>query len=526
MQKRILLTASLAAILLVIGIGCNKLDTTSQGSDLVTVDNINTFSREFPVITTQGDFEFTDSTILRKTENHIIGNITTDAQFGKTETAIYLQLKPTFYPFYFGNAGDTVKFGTIGNASPNAGLDSVVLCLSYKGAWGDTSIASNITQTFEVRTINDADFRDKTDTIRKLSYQVPVAGIGGLVNDPTTTRINPQIIASKTVYGRGVFKDSVNNQIRIRLDPTFAASLFAQDTLTASSNNGFLNDSIFRSKFNGFQIKSTSSTGNTLYYVNITEAKTRLEFHFRKTKAGVKDTVMQAFQLYPNAVGNSKASSSANYVKRDYFGTNVKTPAPNDIYLQTAPGTFAYVKIPGLNSFKDTNRIIHRAYLVIDQNDGTAIPNIYTPPPYLYLDLKDTVANRFKPVYFDLSEQILYNPDATFTNPLYHPYPNGNVDLNNFGGVALRRFENGNTFYRYEFNLTRYVQHIVTNGYYNYDLRVYAPFTYYYNQYAGSQYVIPFFNQLALGRVRVGSGRVDASNTHRMKMVIIYSLPK
>lgn len=518
MQRRLLFAASSAALLLIfIGIGCTKLDTTTQGADLVTVDNVNTFADTLNVNATQGIFN--DSTILQKGDNYAIGLITTDPLFGKTDARIYVQFKPTFYPFYFGSAGDTTKF----DPNNKAGFDSAFVCLSYKGAWGDTSSIGNIPQTFQVRTINDDNFRIKPDTIRQLGSTPPAVD-----NDVLgETVVTPQSIAKKVILARG--RDSVTNQVRIKLTgagAAFAAALFnSQDTIASSPNNGFLNDSIFRKKYNGFEIKVTSAMGNTLYYVNLAEAKSRFEFHFHKTKGGVRDTVVQSFQMYTTRTVSIAPSSSFNFIKRDYSSVNLPAPnsATSNVFLQTSPGTFANLTIPGLTGY--TNRIVHRAFLIIEQTpDNATTDNVYTPPPYLYLDLKDTAAispQRYKPVYFDLASTVPYNPDVTTVNGVYHPFPFANVDVATFGGGALKRFEPaGNIFYRYEINLTRYVQHIVTNGYKNYDLRLYSPFNYYYPQYLGTQYIIPFYNPIALGRVRVGTG---LSTNHKMKLVVIYS---
>lgn len=527
MQRRLLLAAASAAFLLIyVGVGCTKLDTTTLGADLVTVDNINTFADTLGVNATQGFFN--DSTILQKGDNHAIGVITTDNLFGSTDARIYVQFKPTIYPFYFGNAGDTVKNSSFTPGSAFAGLDSAFICLSYRGAFGDTSSVSNIPQTFEVRAIMDDGFRQKTDTIRQLGGATPAVDNNIL----GTTVINPATIAQKFVFGRGVNKDSVTNQIRIKLTgagATFAEALFnGQDTVANSMNNGFRADSIFRKKYNGFEIRVKSGTsGNAIYYVNIADAKSRLEFHYRKTKAGVRDTVVQSFQMYTTQVGNTAASSSMNYIKRDYTTASPSLPAANtatnNVFIQTAPGTFANLSIPGLTGY--TNRIVHRAYLIVEQTPENPITDkIYKAPPFLYLDLKDTstaVPQRYKPLYFDLGSAIPYNPDASGVNPVYHPFPFGNVDVQTFGGFELKRFEPaGTAFSRYEINITRYVQHIVSNGYKNYDLRLYAPFNYYYPQYLGTQYVIPYFNPIALGRVRVGSG---SNSNHRMKLVVVYS---
>lgn len=526
MQRRLLLAVIFAVTLFIIlGIGCTKLDTTTLGSDLVTVDNINTFADSLDISSNQ--LLLSDSTIIQKNDNHVVGIITTDPLFGRTESAIYVQFKPTFYPYYFGSAGDTVKNGTVGMASPNAGFDSAVLCLSYKGAWGDTSSIGAIPQNFQVREIIDDTFRIKTDTVRKgLKYRPT-----GLGSDILGTRqITPNIAKSKTIYGKGAFKDSVENQIRIPLNTpagiAFAKAIFNnQDSTSNPLNNGFNKDSIFRSKFNGFAITVSGTAGNTLFYVNLAEAKSRLEFHFHKTRAGIRDTLMQAFQMYPTTVGSIAASSSANYIARDYTGAEINNPILNNNYLQTSPGTYINLKIPGLTNY--SNRIVHRAYLIVEQTPHLApTDNIYTAPPFLYVDLKDTVSSipqQYKPVYFDLSTTVPYNPDVKTATDLFHPYPAQNVDIGTFGGNALKRFEpSGVPFARYEINLTRYVQHIVTNGYRNYDIRLYAPYNYYYPQYLGPQIVIPYFNPIALGRVRVGAGSTQ-NIPHKMRLVVIYS---
>ncbi len=192
--------------------------------------------------------------------------------------------------------------------------------------------------------------------------------------------------------------------------------------------------------------------------------------------------------------------------------------------MQTSPGTFANISIPKLTGYG--NKIIHRAYLVAEQVPfDQSTDNIFTPPFFLYADLKDTstaLPQRYKPVYFDLNNAVPYNPDPSGTGSLYHPFPFANVDINTFGGDAKTRYDavTGLKFVRYEINLTRYVQHIVSNGFYNYDLRLYAPYNYIYPQYAGPKLLIPYYNPIALGRVRLGSG----SNTvNTMKLVIVYS---
>ncbi len=128
MQKRILPLAVTAVLLIsIISLNCTKLDTTDIGSDqLPVVDNVNTFADTLFINSTQENF-FSDSTYIGTYDDYALGSIPNDPLFGRTTANIYMQLKPPFYPYYWGNSGDTI-----------VGFDSVVLCLKYTGFWGDS----------------------------------------------------------------------------------------------------------------------------------------------------------------------------------------------------------------------------------------------------------------------------------------------------------------------------------------------------------------------------------------------------
>jgi len=185
------------------------------------------------------------------------------------------------------------------------------------------------------------------------------------------------------------------------------------------------------------------------------------------------------------------------------------------LYLQTGPGTFATLKIPQLNNFP--NSIIHKAEIIVEQIPAStpalaALDRALTPPQYLYIDLLDTVLPiRYKPIYFDLNPTVPYNPD----NSLFF-LPSGGIDFGYFGGFIQRKNDAlGNSIFYYSFNVSRYVQNMVTNRTNNYTLRLYAPYNLnYYNT------VIPFNNNLANGRVKVGSG---SNVNYKLRLRIIYS---
>lgn len=520
MQKRILPTA-IAAILLItiIGFGCTKLDTTTLGSDLVAVDNVNTFADTLLINTDQG--VYIDSTQVTRLDDHVLGKITNDPIFGSSEGQVFLQLKPSFYPFYFGNAGDVIRTAT----NPLAGLDSAVLCLSYGGGWGDTT-ASAIPQKFEVYTIIDNQFRDSTNTVRDIRYQPTLgASIGSVTFSPSDA-------ARITRFKTNNAADSATGQIRIPLNFAFSKALFESDS---SGVNPFKNDSLYRRfgggagvNVNGFAIKATSTTGNTLYYVNLADTKTSLDFYFRKVRTGTTttvDTTHQSFYLYSTvADGVSALSSTGNYIKRTYSTPINAGPNNNVLYVQGTAGVGAQLTIPGLDTM--TNKIIHRAYVVAEQIPDTGSPfdALYPAPSYMYLELRDnTTAELYKPIYYDLNQTTGYLPDET-TN--YFPY--NNVDPVTFGGKAMTRYEGSAAYSRYEINITRYVQHIVTNHLHNYKLRMHAPYSIVYPQYLptalsgyGSTSIIPFYNALAAGRVRLYGG--GTTQPHRMKLVVVYS---
>jgi hypothetical protein len=198
----------------------------------------------------------------------------------------------------------------------------------------------------------------------------------------------------------------------------------------------------------------------------------------------------------------------------------IATPEPDALYLQTSPGTFALLNIPALSSLN--NRIIHRAEITIEQIPSSnpvavALDNILLPPSYLYLDLKDTgTVNTYgyKPIYKDLNPNSFYNPD---NNVSFLP-PNGvnGIDFGYFGGYLRKKTDQlGNTVHYYTFNISRYVQDIVTRGNYNFPLRIYAPYN--LNYYG---FPFPFRNSLANGRIKVGNGN---NANYKMRLRIVYS---
>jgi hypothetical protein len=502
-QKRILPLALTAVLFIsLIGWNCTKLDTTDLGSDLLpAVDNIKTFDTTLVINTTNGGFN--DTQYVGKYEDYTLGAITNDPLFGRTTANIYMQLKPSFYPFYFGNSGDTTS-------GPGLGIDSVVLCLKYVGFWGDSSAPVSL----EVREINDADFKDSVKKENSTVYKP--SGIGALLG---TANVNVLALGNYIRLNNG--RDSVRNQIRIKLSGAWAAQLFSRDsTKSNAGNNAFYNDSIYRRFYNGIAVIATGASGNGLMYASLSDTATKLEVHYKRKALGSAkiDSVYTSLRFNPSLseiAPNFPVSNAANYILRNRAGFPVNNPAAGEQYLQTSPGNYINLSIPGLGGL--SNRIIHRAEIIVEQIPTTdPLDAKLSPPNFIYVDLKDTgTTNKWKPVYFDLNTSEPYDPDFKTTN--YFP---SQVNFQYYGGYKRNRKDvlSGKQIVFYNINISRYVQQIVTERTRAYDMRLYAPFNINYPQYSVAY--LPYGNNIAFGRVRIGSG---SNPDYRLRLRIVYS---
>ena len=496
MLKRILPVIIPAFFILSIIAGCSKLDTTDIGSDLLpAIDNVNTFEKFLDITTTQGIFS-NDSTRVSYDDDHVLGKINNDPLFGTTTANVYAQFKPTFYPYFFNIPKDSL-----------VAFDSVVLTLSYKGFWGDSTVPIQL-QVKEVAA-NARGFWDSVNQGKKITYAPPTSNIIG------STTVNITSLGKYMVYAN--HKDSVKNQIRIKLSTAFANSLFTKDSGATGPNNAFRSDSLFKAFQNGFAILANGS-GNGILYTNLLDSSSKLEIHYRKKNGATIDTTFSSFKI-ATAASTFATSATANNIIRNRTGFPVATPPASELFLQTTPGTYVDLKVPQLDTF--SNSIIHRAEIIIEQIPFDAASDAYfSAPEYLYIDLKDTTssASKWKPIYFDLNPNVVYDPDFknVFGNSFF---PTGGIDFLYHGGFARTKTDvnTGGKIKYYNFNISRYVQQIVTKRTINYPLRLYAPYNLDYAQY---KTVIPYTNRLAKGRVKVGSG---TNPNYKLRLRLVYS---
>lgn len=469
------------------------------GSDLIpAIDNVTTFADTFLI--EAGRENNIDSTKLSRSESHVLGNINNDPVFGKTKADIFVQLKPASYPYYFGNPNDTINPAK----NTNTHFDSAFLCLSYTAFYGDTTRAQHF-KVYQLDEMTD----NFTDTIsHRLDFQPDKPYTNNFLGEATVYK--PEL--EKYTFLNTSKKDSVVRQIRIKLSSAFLAAFVAGDSASDKPNNFFHSDSLFEEKYKGFAIVSEgNSDANGLFYISLTDVATRLEVFYVAGNGGKLDT---AFSSFPLSVGNSLSvspSANANYLVRDTSSSEFpNSPDPTALYIQSTPGSAINLRIPRLDTL--SNRVIHRAEIILEQVPGTALDNVLMPPAYLYLDIIDDTANpkKYKPLYYDLSPNEFYNPDNS-TNF----FPTGGIDQAYYGGYLRSTTDGAGTRYYYTFNLTRYVQNLVTKRTTNYKFRVLAPYTLTYYGYN-----LTYKNNLAAGRIKIGKGNNPA---YPLRMRIVWS---
>jgi hypothetical protein len=287
-----------------------------------------------------------------------------------------------------------------------------------------------------------------------------------------------------------------SGELRIKLDTAWARRFVNYDTANAYST-----DSAFMTEFRGLEVRvsEASPVKRALAYFNLNDNnKTRITFYCRIQNSGRTDTIAPYFIYSPG-------KPSANIVRRtpaNGYLANLNNGIDNDdkIYLQTTPGSYLKVKIPGLAGL--SNRVIHRAELIAERISSLE-EEVYTPPSNLFIEAFSTTEDSIFSIRNDF---ILTNSDPGY-------------DVNSLGGI----FKNN----KYAFNLTRYVQSIVTKQQTSYTLRISSPFTvqpYFITSDDQPFRKIPIVinSTIAGGRVVLyGGGFPDI--TKRMRLRIIYS---
>lgn len=474
MNRKILVSVITVLTGLIIYSSCTKVDTTDLGNELIpAVDNVHTFETILEVET--DNFLFNDTTRSSAGFLQALGILADDPEFGATEAKLYSSFAPgTFgtHPFV---VQDSVK------------IDSIVLSLAYGGLYGD----SNSIQQFDVYEIDPAtgNFMDSIYMIKENDFTVLPALLG-------SRTVDFKVLNDSVYYNEKNDTIRTANEMRIHLDTAWGRHFVNYDTAVQ-----YKGDSAFRTYFKGLAIRANAASAlkNGYAYFNLTStSNTKLTFYTRVTNNGVTDTTTTVFGF--------NNGNSANLVRRTpahnyqaYLGNG--NPKDDKVYIQSSPGSYVTVKVPGLDTFKNVNRVVHRAELIIEQIPS-AMDNIYTPPTTLFVDAVNAAGDSV----FTIRNDFIYTGQGAM------------YDVANLGGG----YKNN----KYVFNLTRYLQSVVTRKLPYYTLRVHAPLytdAYYQLPDGSSQNVPDFFyvnDRISYGRLVAGGG---SSPTQKMRVRIIYS---
>jgi len=467
----------ISTISLTLFFSCTKInEATELGGDLIpAVDNVNTFDTTIDI--TAAYFPFDDSSKQLITERMALGRIN-DPVFGTTTADMYFNLSSAVYGTYpFGARPDSIK-----------AIDSVVLSLGYAASYGDTANSQISVQVSEIAAQNTF-----VDT---MLYRFDHPGF-------TTTGA---MLGSKTFSFKD-FRDTVyvnrkgdttrpTNVLRVRLNNSIADKLKSFDT-TSGVNGGYKNDSLFRTLFRGFAVKAVATTGQgALAYFNLNDfTNSRLIIYYKVGRTSGVDSGASVSFVH-------SSYSQANSIKRTAGGeylASLNQSSAQKLFIQSSPtGSYVGMTIPALSTFP--NRVIHRAELIAYKVPSLS-ENLFAVPERLLLDHKGPGNSKDSAYMFENDLQAGFDGSLNFTS---------------FGGTL--RSDNS-----YRFNITRYIQGIVTKKDRNDSLRLYAPLR--SNLFAknlGQTISIPNLTNIASGRVVLANGNFpDASK--RLRLRIIYS---
>lgn len=463
---------------------CKKInEATELGDDLIpAIDNVTTFEK---FLTVENSTErLPDSTQLLYSDAIALGHISNDQDFGTTHGDVYFRLNnpnPGTYPF---KNKDSVI------------IDSVILSLAYTTTYGDTLIPQTVS-VYEIDQNQPLPLKPFDDTVLYRFDQAPFNTLPTVLGTKTFT---PNQLNDSVLHIRPLGDTTrMANVLRISLDTTLMGRRFVNYDTTANPTSGaFRTDSLFRSLFRGLKVEA-SNAGNALNYFNLgTSSGTKLTIYYSVMKDGKRDTT--SFSLVHGTNGQ------ANIIDRTESATltaSIGVINFNPLYIQTSPteGTYGLLRIPQLDTMQ--NAVIHRAELIATRipSSNPAHDAIFTEPDLLFLDrvnaTNDSIFLFEKDMGLSVSTAITYNVPS-------------------FGGKIKNNV--------YRFNITRYVQDIVTRHEPNHRFRLYAPLGAigYAKTYNNTRFPLAVSAYVAKGRV-VLAGGTHADPNVRLRLRIVYS---
>ena len=367
-----------------------ELNKTGYGlldkGDLVSVSQTEIDKSTIKSFTVTDENQRTDETTY-----NLLGTFN-DPVFGKITTDFACQFRLSNYP----------------DLSKNAQPDSLVLYLLYMQIFGDTvtpqrlkvyELASDL--SFDGKYYQDVDLKahSKAEVLADFNY-VPKFE---LWFDSIKTVPTPG--SSKTTP-----KDTVIQEIAIKLSASMLNRLWAADSLTLSDNDKFMD------YFKGLYVEAADiNQGGTIMKIFTLASGSRMIMHYHNSE---EDSLFLNYNINENSARVSRFNH--NY-STTAFAANLDKKENQDslIYLQTTGGLASKILIPNLNNWRDSANIaINKAELIftVDQlNTDTAK---YLPPYQVILSAINEKDSLYFPSDLAFSEAYfggIYNSeDGTY----------------------------------------------------------------------------------------------------------------
>lgn len=291
-------------------------------------------------------------------------------------------------------------------------LDSVVLTLRYLTTYGKFTQPLTVA-VYEVTDNMVDSFKYKTND----AFSVAIPPIGTLNNwIPNLTD------SVSTLQG------NVLPHLRVTLNKTFGEKILLADSLSLVDNTAF------RQLFKGFYITTAGSpTGNGIANLDLASTVTGITLYYHNN---AEDSL--SFRLPVSGV-------TVNHFDNVYSGSPVATSVSNpnpageeQMYIQGGAGTKGKILITDLDSLPK-NIAINKAEIIFSQRMNST-DTAYNAPELLDLFRID-----------DAGQAQGIDDDG----------------LTGFGGVLTAETVNGETVYRYRFNIKKYFQKLVQGVYNN-----------------------------------------------------------
>ncbi len=344
-------------------------------------------------------------TVNRVVEKESIKSYTVTDGNQRTDEPTY-NLLGTFNDPVFGKttADFAVQFrlGSFPDFSKDAQPDSIMLYLYYMELYGDTIVPQRL-KVYELASNLDVDqkyYQDinlkslsKGEILADYSY-IPKFKLDSITSNYGSTKEDP--------------KDTVIQQISIKLDLSLARKLMAADSLTLSNNDKFLN------YLKGLYIEAGDlNTGGAIMKINtIAQSNTishgsYLVLHYHNSEED---------SLYCS-LGITQSSARISRFAHDYtktkFATNLDKEQNQDslIYLQTTGGLKTKILIPNLETWRDSSKVaINQAELIFQLDTIASETAKYLPPEQLVLSVigVDSIGNSTEYLPSDLAFSQTY----------------------------------------------------------------------------------------------------------------------